>query len=266
MNLSRGAERLPPHPGRAKLYERTCPYCTEEFLTSHPQSITCGDVECKRKRQRDRCLEWQRAYAEKNGQWANAKYRVRKTGTSCIDCGAPTRGGRGPETRCRKCGRLTWKERARVEARRTARRRRAEKKLTQAAEGVSRGWVFVSGPCHSCGMEFVCQQTNAPAKFCSRTCSRRENKAIRRARQKAVRISPGRRHAVFVRDGWMCRICGDPVNRSAQVPELDAPVVDHRIPLARGGAHAPENWQTAHFYCNSVKCDQLDYDFAEEVS
>lgn len=67
---------------------------------------------------------------------------------------------------------------------------------------------------------------------------------------------------MFERDGWLCRICGDPVNRAAKVPELDAPVVDHRVPLAAGGAHAPENWQTAHFYCNSAKSAQLDFDFA----
>lgn len=61
-------------------------------------------------------------------------------------------------------------------------------------------------------------------------------------------------------DDWTCRICGDPVNREATVPDLDAPVIDHIVPLAAGGAHAPENWQTAHFYCNSVKRDLVDFD------
>lgn len=83
---------------------------------------------------------------------------------------------------------------------------------------------------------------------------------------KGCTITPGRRHAVYERDGWMCRICGDPVNRAAEVPALDAPVIDHRVPLAQGGVHGPENWQTAHFYCNSVKQDQLDFDFAQEVA
>jgi len=77
-------------------------------------------------------------------------------------------------------------------------------------------------------------------------------------------MSPGQRWRVFERDNWMCRICGDPVNRDARTPELDAPTVDHIVPLARGGAHAPDNWQTAHFYCNSVKSDQIGIEFAEE--
>lgn len=68
-------------------------------------------------------------------------------------------------------------------------------------------------------------------------------------------LTPGRRHAIYVRDNWTCQICGDPVNRAAQVPELDAPVIDHVVALAAGGSHGPDNWATAHFYCNSVKRD-----------
>ena len=47
------------------------------------------------------------------------------------------------------------------------------------------------------------------------------------------------------------------MNRTAEVPALDAPVIDHTIPLAKGGVHGPTNWQTAHFWCNSVKADKL---------
>lgn len=79
-------------------------------------------------------------------------------------------------------------------------------------------------------------------------------------------MTPGRRYAVYERDGWVCQICGDAVRREAAVPDLDAPVIDHRIPLAAGGEHGPDNWQTAHFYCNSVKRDQLDFDFATEAA
>lgn len=256
------------------MHERTCPYCSGEFQTSHPHTVTCGSAECRQEHQRTRCREWQRSYAEKNGQWANAKHRPRKTGTSCVDCGAPTRGGRSAETRCRKCGQRRNSERRTAERREqrerelaeyNSRSARARRGLAKAAEGVSRGWVFVSGPCHSCGTEFTCQLMKDPAKYCSKTCSKREARAIRRALELGVKITPGRRHAVFVRDGWTCRICGDPVNRDAQVPELDAPTIDHIVPLARGGAHAPENWQTAHYYCNSYKRDQIGIEFAEEA-
>jgi 5-methylcytosine-specific restriction endonuclease McrA len=36
-------------------------------------------------------------------------------------------------------------------------------------------------------------------------------------------------------------------------PAPDAPVIDHLVPLAAGGAHHEGNWQTAHFYCNTAK-------------
>lgn len=64
------------------------------------------------------------------------------------------------------------------------------------------------------------------------------------------------RARVFRRDEYICHICGDPTNRLAVVPELDAPVVDHVIPLAAGGADDETNMKCAHFWCNSVKGDK----------
>lgn len=53
----------------------------------------------------------------------------------------------------------------------------------------------------------------------------------------------------------MCGICGDPIPRAAVVPDPLAPVLDHVVPLARGGVHAIDNVQAAHFLCNSFKRD-----------
>jgi 5-methylcytosine-specific restriction endonuclease McrA len=66
------------------------------------------------------------------------------------------------------------------------------------------------------------------------------------------------RWRIHERDGWTCHICGDPVDRDAVVPDLAAPVLDHVVPLARGGSHSEANLKTAHFYCNSVKRDLVD--------
>jgi len=76
------------------------------------------------------------------------------------------------------------------------------------------------------------------------------------------KITPGRRYAIYDRDNWICQICGDLTNRKAAPGDLDEPTIDHIVPLSRGGAHAPENWQTAHRYCNSWKCDQVGVEFA----
>jgi len=66
------------------------------------------------------------------------------------------------------------------------------------------------------------------------------------------------RLAIYERDDWTCHICGDQVDRNAQVPDLAAPVLDHVIPIVRGGPHTEDNLKTAHFYCNSVKRDLTD--------
>ena len=70
-----------------------------------------------------------------------------------------------------------------------------------------------------------------------------------------AKISSASRFLIHERDGWICHICGDPVNRDAVTPALDAPTLDHVIALAAGGAHHEDNLKTAHFWCNSVKRD-----------
>ncbi|MEV7326788.1 HNH endonuclease signature motif containing protein [Micromonospora sp. NPDC093244] len=93
-----------------------------------------------------------------------------------------------------------------------------------------------------------------PAYF-SKRCFRADIKDRRRAREYGAKLTPGRRHAIFERDNWICQICGEPVARAAAVPQPDAPTIDHILALARGGAHGEDNWATAHFICNSMKRD-----------
>ena len=42
-------------------------------------------------------------------------------------------------------------------------------------------------------------------------------------------------------------------NRDAVYPADDYPVIDHVVPLSKGGEHAPSNWKTAHSICNMRK-------------
>lgn len=239
--------------------------------------VQCGATECHREYHRARVLRWQHEYLDKHGEWANAKFRrvERKSNRTCVACAAPVGHGRTPQTRCRKCCKKRWTERkAQADRERKAaelaeymsRPARARRELARAAAGTAGSWPFAQGRCHSCGEQFVCRVTNTLPQYCSQTCLGREAKGRRRALQKGCNVTPARRYRVFERDNWVCRICGDPVNRDAKVPELDAPVVDHRIPLAAGGDHGFGNWQTAHYYCNSVKRDQLNFDFATEAA
>jgi hypothetical protein len=100
--------------------------------------------------------------------------------------------------------------------------------------------------CVQCGVAF---ETKHEARFCSRACyGASMDKGVHRKR-----VSKAARLRIHERDDWTCHICGDPVNRDAVVPELDAPTLDHVIALAAGGSHSEDNLKTAHFYCNSVK-------------
>lgn len=44
-----------------------------------------------------------------------------------------------------------------------------------------------------------------------------------------------------------------PVNPDAKAPALDAPTLDHVVPVRSGGDDSSDNLRTAHFHCNCVK-------------
>lgn len=57
-----------------------------------------------------------------------------------------------------------------------------------------------------------------------------------------------------------CALCSEPIDYS--LPYLDPGefVVDHIVPLSKGGADTLENKQPAHRSCNRVKSDRLEGD------
>jgi 5-methylcytosine-specific restriction endonuclease McrA len=101
-------------------------------------------------------------------------------------------------------------------------------------------------------------------RHCSETCSRRSRArslarraraARRRAAARGVPVQLVKLDAIWERDAGLCQLCWTPVDRGARVPEPTSATLDHRVPLARGGAHQPGNLQLAHFICNSRKRD-----------
>lgn len=119
--------------------------------------------------------------------------------------------------------------------------------------------------CKCCGKEFY---SVYPTKlYCSDKCKRK-------ARKKKVNQSIRRRchrygvfydntitnDAVFMRDGYVCQICGKPcdtTDKSWGHCGPMSPSVDHIIPLVSGGTHTWDNVQCAHVICNSYKRDQV---------
>lgn len=75
----------------------------------------------------------------------------------------------------------------------------------------------------------------------------------RRARLAGAEMERVDHLAIFERDGWRCGICSKPVDRARKHPDPSSASVDHIVPLALGGAHAPANCQLAHLGCNVAK-------------
>lgn len=81
----------------------------------------------------------------------------------------------------------------------------------------------------------------------------RENGARRRARKMNAYVAPVDREAIYKRDNYTCQLCGELVEMDEQHPHPMSPVIDHILPLARGGTHEPRNVQLTHSLCNQKK-------------
>lgn len=129
--------------------------------------------------------------------------------------------------------------------------------------------------CAECGKPFVPEYGDARRKFCSDKCNARYHKRImrgteagknatrrhnhsRRARLRNAFIESVDPSMVYDRDGWICKICGKPVDRLLSFPDPMSASLDHVVPLVRGGMHEASNVQLAHFICNSRKSGNLD--------
>lgn len=65
---------------------------------------------------------------------------------------------------------------------------------------------------------------------------------------------------IFERDGWVCGICGDPVDRRLEWPDPMSVSLDHVFPVSKGGEHSRENAQCAHLRCNVRKSNAVQVD------
>lgn len=109
--------------------------------------------------------------------------------------------------------------------------------------------------CRGCGAQFSARFEDQ--EYCSRECGPMPKDFSRRLRKMAQGASPVlRRSEVFERDGWMCHICGRPVDRHPS-NRLEGASLDHVVPIAAGGTHIMENVRTAHLHCNIKKSDTV---------
>lgn len=97
----------------------------------------------------------------------------------------------------------------------------------------------------------------APRKHASRADAYRLYGYQRRAVVAGVEAETFSSVEIFERDGWLCQICTEEIDRSLVWPDRRSVSLDHIIPIARGGAHVRSNVQCAHLGCNSSKGSSL---------
>ena len=70
----------------------------------------------------------------------------------------------------------------------------------------------------------------------------------------------------IMREQDVCGICGLPVDKTLRFPDPMSPVIDHIIPVDKGGhPSAMENLQLAHMMCNRQKADKLLQPAARQI-
>lgn len=181
----------------------------------------------------------------------------------CPDCAATWRSKSPKGVRCRACALA---------------RRRKSRALVLAADPPTfcplperhpamrtypKPRLWVSGPCSWCGETFTIRDQST-ARFCSLSCSRKNDRAARGRFliRRSVRL------AIYERDDWTCQLCMEPVDPDLPTSDVWAATLDHIECQAWGEKpdHSPENLRLAHRWCNSVRGDETYYTAADLVA
>lgn len=98
--------------------------------------------------------------------------------------------------------------------------------------------------------------------FAARAARKAQTNRAKMARKHAIRraafVEKVDRLVVFERDGWICYLCGEPVDKTLTGRDPMAPSIDHIIPLSRGGLDCYDNVALAHYSCNCRKWVHLE--------
>lgn len=182
----------------------------------------------------------------------------RRTKLSCKECGGS--GGAlcaSCRAKCRVCGggrdllsqRLCRPCRAAVERKKYEGRRARPTPIMRAVL------------CWECGDDLKPADGHfvvaATTRFCSDVCRWRNNARRRRTLRMGSEHEPYRAADVFLRDGWVCQLCEEPIDKAAAPKSPMSPCLDHVLPLSMRGRDAFDNVQAAHWFCNSRKGNRV---------
>jgi len=122
---------------------------------------------------------------------------------------------------------------------------------------------FIAGSCRWCGAGYTYDLRNggATARYCSARCTRSAGRARHREMRGQFAISRKRRLAIYERDGWICQLCFEPVDRNAHYMDNWAPSLDHIIPQSMQLVpdHSDGALRLSHRWCNAVRGNDKYY-------
>lgn len=218
----------------------TCAHCGAEFVTVYRRKIYCSRS-CNH-------LAFVARRPEKI-----AEHRDKETAKRRAEIAAAPKFTKVYLNECATCGRLFYwrrkKARCSSECELRARQEYYKSRFVSAA-------VRAASVCSVCGVEFVTKTKSGSC--CSDKCRRKKqnkgNKHSKRARLFGVEYKPVQPLKVFERDGWKCQICGKHTPQARRGSRYsNAPELDHRIPISKGGPHTYGNTQCACRACNGEK-------------
>lgn len=107
--------------------------------------------------------------------------------------------------------------------------------------------------CDECGNEFTAFKANA--RWCSSRCRNRHSNREASRRRGSVRpeSEPYVDREIFIRDGWVCHLCGKSIDPDLPRSHMDGATIDHTVALVLGGHDKPSNVTAAHNRCNRSK-------------
>jgi hypothetical protein len=206
-----------------KIYN--CEFCKKEFKPKASNRIKYCSIDCyqtdreKRKKEREKTNELLKFF-------------------KCKICGAVIIGKYGAY-----CSDICRKENARRTTFETNKNKKSTKKK-----------------CVICGDMFVSEYGDKRRSYCSIKCSKKASPSgnmRKRAKYYGVKYQYINPLKVFARDGWLCQMCGKktPMNRRGSLMS-NAPELDHRIPISKGGPHVYSNLQCLCRACNARKSNK----------
>ena len=263
----------------------TCLFCDHAFVAKSKARKFCHDClperlgnSLDRSAQDLAAREYMRRYMVlRDACWAggpNATCSIAHLHAKVVDATpAPVMHGPPAPNTCEQCGATHWhgpKFCSRLCSRRAHNATESARAMKRLRKQRARARKIMDWRCEDCG----CPTPQGSRRCIPHADEYRQRKAaeyLERNRD-AMRAAHARYRAlkrkamverflhveIFERDGWLCQLCGLPIDRDAAWPHPMSVSLDHIVPLSLGGAHSRANTQCAHISCNIGKSNRYD--------